>query len=182
MKKTNNKTLTAKQKKELTYVIMFLSISLWTLFEFKFQDFSPFQQIQKTVLLPSILIIGIVLLILLRKKIFNRNTNVSIAGQGIVILILSAVASIPILGLSSLTNRKIGIQEEYCLKGKIISLDSIPISNSSTGVNYSIEIIEKNTNRKLDFNISENEYLRFKEKDSIEKVVTKGYWGFLYKE
>lgn len=187
MKNTLQKKIIGKEKKEIFWVLILVATISMTLLEFKHQDFSPWIQILKTITIPFILTIGFIIFIVFRKKIFVYNTkptNTDNLREVIVSLVIAAPLTIPILGLTSLTNRTIGNQANYELKGEILKLDSTSVYNKSnlTSTEYSVELIESHSGKKYEFNISEQKYKELKGKTWINREIKKGFWGYLYEE
>nr|WP_321357591.1 hypothetical protein [uncultured Draconibacterium sp.] len=186
MNKISRNKLSEKQKKELFLALGLIGLNLLTLLEFKIQDFSPWIQILRTITIPIILIIGIIIFIFFRKRIFvykTKPTNSDYLRETISILAISSILTIPVLGFTSLTNRTIGNQDDYILKGEIISLDSTLVYNKSTNLTsteYSVELIENQSKKKYEFNISTKRYKDLKGQTEIERKIKKGFWGYLY--
>ncbi len=187
MNKISRNKLSEKQKKELFLALGLIGLNLLTLLEFKIQDFSPWIQILRTITIPIILIIGIIIFIFFRKRIFvykTKPTNSDYLREIISILSISSVLTIPVLGFTSLTNRTIGNQDDYILKGEVISLDSTLVYNKSTNLTsteYSVELIENQSRKKYKFNISAKMFKDLDGQTEIERKIKKGFWGYLYK-
>uniref|UniRef100_UPI003217FBB3 hypothetical protein n=1 Tax=uncultured Draconibacterium sp. TaxID=1573823 RepID=UPI003217FBB3 len=188
MKSSKRKKLTKKQKKELYIVLGFLGTIMLTLLEFGFYDFSPWIQIRNSTTIPSILTISLVVFLFFRKKIFRNETkptNLDYLRETISILAISATLTIPIWGLISLTNRSIGRQVDYELNGNILSLDSISVYNKSSHTRtpeYSVEIVEANSETTFKFKIWGKEYKELKGKSEFKRKMKKGFWGYLYEK
>ena len=188
MKNNKRIKLTEKQKKELYIILGFLGTIMLTLLEFGFYDFSPWIQIRNSITIPSILTIILVVFLFFRKKIFRyetKPTNLDYLRETIAIFAISATLTIPIWGLTSLTNRTIGKQVDYELNGNILSLDSISVYNKSSHTRtpeYSVEIVEANSETTFKFNIWGKEYKELKGKSEFKRKMKKGFWGYLYEK
>ncbi len=179
----NNKALTKKDKINIAILVSYMALIFFTMFEFRLQEYSPWDQMSNSIVLPTIFIIFLVLWFF-KKKIFSKLNNLSIKdyiGLIFLLIVMSASISIPVYGFLSLANRTIGHKTEYLLRGEIINLDSNTTYNKGlSSVYYMVRVKEKSSNKEFEFQIYHDEYRRLQANSFFEKKLTKGSLGFLY--
>lgn len=176
--------MTKKNKTNIAIILSFMALIFFTMFEFRLQEYSPWDQMFDSIVLPIIFIISLVLWFF-KQRIFSKLNNLSIKdyiGLILLLIVMSASISIPICGFLSLANRTIGNKTEYVLRGEIINLDSNTTYNnkSLSSVYYKVRVKEKSSNKEFEFEIYHDEYTRLQANSFFEKKLTKGSLGFLY--
>jgi len=177
------KTLTKNDKINIAILVLYVALVFFSMFEFRLQEYSPWDQMFDSIVLPTILIIFLVLWFF-KQRIFSKLNNLSIKnyiGLILLLIVMSASISIPIYGFLSLANRTIGHKTEYLLRGEIINIDSNTTYNKGlSSIYYKVRVKEKSSNKEFEFEIYHDEYTRLQFNSFFEKKLTKGSLGFLY--
>lgn len=173
-------------KKHVYFIVIYMSLTFYSIMEYKIQEYSPWHQVLKSTYLPAIILISLFLWIFLSKNIFIQNSEKTIKNtisKIIGIIVISNILFLPLLGFFSLTNRKVGVQSSYKMHGNIIELDSayVQTKDSPGSFEYFVLVKEDSTHNQYDFKISHKEYSNLKGTNRFEKDLKKGYWGYIYK-